>query len=596
MNRLLHTFRYLLGIILTISANAQDSYQPVEGHIMTRWASEVGPDNALPEYPRPMMVRDNWQSLNGLWDFAMTGKSRTPEEFNQQILVPYPVESALSGIKETVGPFQRVWYKKDIELDVSEEERVLLHFGAVDWESHVFVNDHYVGNHQGGYDPFSFDITDQVEPGTNTIVVTAWDPTDLGKQPVGKQSAQPRSIWYTAVTGIWQSVWLEVVPVTHISALKITPDVDESRVKIEIEVENLKDDHALLVEALTEGEVVGTSTGIPKQIFYVYLENPQLWSPDQPFLYDLKVSVLDESNQMIDEVSSYFGMRKITMEKADDGFNRLMLNDKPLFHLGPLDQGWWPDGLYTAPTDDALKYDVQVTKDLGFNMLRKHVKVEPQRFYYWCDVLGVLVWQDMPSGDMMPGKFPNRTPESKNIYRTEYKAMIDAFYNHPSIVMWVPFNEGWGQFETEAITKWTQQYDPTRLVNNTSGWTDKQVGDVHDMHRYPGPAMPEPEPNRAVVLGEFGGQALPVEDHLWINDFTKAPTHFKTSRTNEDLYNAYSEQLKALYPLKEKGLSAAVYTQTTDVESEVNGFMTYDRKVIKYSLEALKALHTKLYE
>jgi len=587
---------FLIGVVILSGSLAQTSWKPVEGHIMTRWATEVGPDNALPEYPRPMMVRENWQSLNGIWDFAITHKAGTPREFNREILVPYPVESALSGIKETVGPFRRVWYKKDLELEPAENERVLLHFGAVDWESQVFVNDHYVGTHQGGYDPFSYDITEFLESGTNTIVVTAWDPTDLGKQPVGKQSSQPRSIWYTAVTGIWQSVWMETVPNSYISSLKITPEVDENRVKVEVHVENFQDDQSLVLKALSEGEIEGSSTGIPKQPFYIYLEDPQLWSPDMPFLYDLEVTLQNEANDVLDEVSSYFGMRKITMEKAADGFNRLMLNDEPLFHLGPLDQGWWPDGLYTAPTDDALTYDIQVTKDLGFNMLRKHVKVEPQRFYYWCDVLGILVWQDMPSGDMMPGKFPNRTPESQHIFRTEYKAMIDALYNHPSIVMWVPFNEGWGQFETEDITRWTQEYDPTRLVNNASGWTDKNVGDVHDMHRYPGPAMPEPEPNRAVVLGEFGGQALPVEDHLWINDFANAPTHFKTSRTREDLFNAYSEQLKALLPLKEKGLAAAVYTQTTDVESEVNGFMTYDREVIKYELEALTALHSKLYE
>jgi len=591
----------VLGTVLLsgffLASWAQSEWEPADNPLMTRWSEEVTPDNVHSEYPRPMMQRDNWQNLNGLWDFAITDRNRKPETYERKILVPFPVEAALSGIKDTVGAFKRVWYKRTFTADAAEEERVLLHFGAVDWECYVFVNDQYVGMHQGGYDPFSFDITPFLtESGEQTLEVAVWDPTDLGKQPVGKQSTQPRGIWYTAVTGIWQTVWIETVPSSYIERLTITPDVDNQRVKVIVAIAHEMEGQTLELSAMNGSEEVSTSTGPAKQHLFLPMSDPELWTPDNPFLYDLEVVLTNEGGETVDQVSSYFGMRKISLGEAPDGNMRLMLNNEPLFHLGPLDQGWWPDGLYTAPTDDALKYDIEVTKELGFNMLRKHVKVEPQRFYYWCDKLGILVWQDMPSGDRMPDNFPNRTPESIDNFRAEYQAMIDAFYNHPSIVMWVPFNEGWGQFETEAITYWTQSYDPTRLVNNASGWTDKQVGDVHDMHRYPGPAMPDPEPNRAAVLGEFGGQALPVEDHLWITDFTNAPTHFKTSRTREDLYNAYADQLKAVYPLKTQGLAAAVYTQTTDVESEVNGFMTYDRAVIKYDQEALKELHAKLYE
>ncbi|WP_217988284.1 glycoside hydrolase family 2 protein [Aliifodinibius salipaludis] len=565
---------------------------------MTKWADEVSPENALPEYPRPMMEREHWKNLNGLWDFKITGKGNSGEDYDDQILVPYPVESALSGIKETVGAENRVWYKRLFEIDNPHEDgRVLLHFGASDWETDVRINDKYVGKHRGGYDPFTFDITDQVSgSGEQEIEITVWDPTDLGSQPVGKQTHDPHSIWYTAVTGIWQTVWIEYVPESYIKDLKITPDVDNSRVKVEVEGKNLSDDYQIHIKAKEEDKLVGESTGFHKQDFYISLDDPQLWTPDNPFLYDLEVELLGENGNTVDEVSSYFGMRKINIAKADDGHMRLFLNNEPLFHIGPLDQGWWPDGLYTAPTDDALKYDIEATKKLGYNMLRKHVKTEPQRFYYWADKLGVLVWQDMPNGDMRPGEIGKPSKETAKQFKKEYKDMIDTFYNHPSIVMWVPFNEGWGQFQTREIVEWTQEYDPTRLVNNASGWTDRGVGDVIDMHAYPGPDMPETEDNRAAVLGEYGGEALVVKDHLWVQDFSRAPDHYETSQSETQLHETYSQMMQELYDLKDNGLSAAVYTQTTDVESEVNGLMTYDREVIKFNVEELMRLHKKLIE
>ena len=571
-----------------------EGWQPADNPLMTRWTDDIDPENPLPKYPRPKMKREQWKNLNGLWDFQISGK-RGKGEYDDQILVPYPVESALSGVKKTVGAKNRVWYRRTFSINPADDERVLLHFGASDWETHVFVNDRHVGVHRGGYDPFTLDITDALsEEGEQTLEITVWDPTDKGRQPVGKQTHDPRSIWYTAVTGLWQTVWLETVPETYIQNLKVTPQVDQERAKIEVDVQGATDDHRVRAVVSTDDGEVTRATGRSRNRLFAQWDDPRLWSPGNPFLYDLEVALLDEDGTVVDRVTSYVGMRSVSVQEAAGGHTRLFLNGEPLFQMGLLDQGWWPDGLYTAPTDEALKYDIQVTKKLGYNMLRKHVKVEPQRFYYWADKLGVLVWQDMPSGDMRPGQIPERSPESAQQFRDEYKEMIDAFYHYPSIVMWVPFNEGWGQFQTREIVEWTEQYDPTRLVDNASGWTDRGVGDVVDEHHYPGPGMPEPEENRAAVLGEFGGEALVVKDHLWIQDFSEAPTHYETSQSKEALRRTYDRMIQEVDSLKEEGLAAAVYTQTTDVESEVNGVMTYDRAVIKFDEAHMREMHRAL--
>ena len=585
----------LFVALLPIRAEAQtENWQPADNPLMTRWADDVNPEEPLPEYPRPKMKREEWTNLNGLWDFQISGKAGKGE-YDDQLLVPYPVESALSGVKKTVGAKNRVWYRRTFQVDPAEDERVLLHFGASDWETHVYVNDQYVGMHQGGYDPFTFDITDELaETEEHTIEVTVWDPTDKGNQPVGKQTHDPRSIWYTAVTGIWQTVWLETVPETYIQDLTVTPQIGEERAKIEVDVEGATDDHRVrAVVSTDEGEVART-TGHPQNRLLAGWDDPRLWSPSDPFLYDLEFHLLDEEGTVVDEVSSYVGMRSVSVAEAEDGHTRLFLNGEPLFHMGLLDQGWWPDGLYTAPTDEALKYDIEVTKELGYNMIRKHVKVEPQRWYYWADKLGILVWQDMPSGDMRPGQIPERSPESAQQFKDEYKDMIDALSHYPSIVMWVPFNEGWGQFQTREIVEWTESYDPTRLVDNASGWHDRGVGDVVDEHHYPGPGMPEPEENRASVLGEFGGEALVVQEPLWIQDFSEAPTHYETSQSKEALHGTYDRMIAEVDSMKEEGLAAAVYTQTTDVESEVNGIMTYDRAVIKFDEAHMRKMHSAL--
>jgi len=578
------------------SFGQDDDWQPADSPLMTRWADDVDSEAPLPEYPRPKMKRDSWTNLNGQWDFQIADKSGKGE-YDDQILVPYPVESGLSGVKETVGAQNRVWYRRTFTATPAEDERMLLHFGASDWETHVFVNDEYVGMHQGGYDPFSFDITDALSgDGEQTIEVTVWDPTDKGNQPVGKQTHNPRSIWYTAVSGIWQTVWLETVPDTYIQDLNVTPQVDQERAKIEADVAGATSEHRVRAVVSTDDGEVTRTTGLSQNRLFAEWDDPRLWSPDDPFLYDLEVHLLDGEGNVVDQVTSYVGMRSVSVAEAQDGHMRLFLNGEPIFHIGPLDQGWWPDGLYTAPTDEALKHDIEVTKELGYNMLRKHVKVEPQRFYYWADKLGVLVWQDMPNPDIEPGQIPERSPEAIEQFKDEYKGMIDALDHYPSIVMWVPYNEGWGQDQTREIVEWTENYDPTRLVNNASGWTDRGVGDVHDEHHYPGPGMPEPEENRAVVLGEFGGEALVVEDHLWIQDFSEAPTHYETSQSREALHSTYDRMIREVDSLKDEGLAAAVYTQTTDVESEVNGLMTYDREVIKFDEAHMREMHQALIE
>jgi len=586
-----------LFVVLAVPSQAlaqEEGWQPADNPLITRWADDIDPEEPLPEYPRPKMKRENWTNLNGQWDFQISDKSGKGE-YDEQILVPYPVESALSGVKETVGAKNRVWYRRTFTANPTADERVLLHFGASDWETHVFVNDEYVGMHQGGYTPFSFDITDELtDGGEQMIEVTVWDPTDRGDQPVGKQTHDPRSIWYTAVTGLWQTVWMETVPETHIQDLKVTPQVDQERAKIEVDVAGATGEHQVRAVVSTDDGEIARTTGAPQNRLFAEWDDPRLWSPDSPFLYDLEVQLLDGDGAVVDRVTSYVGMRSVSVAEAEDGHMRLFLNGEPIFHVGPLDQGWWPDGLYTAPTDEALKYDIEVTKKLGYNMLRKHVKVEPQRFYYWADKLGILVWQDMPNSDIEPGQIPERSPEATEQFKDEYKGMIDALYHYPSIVMWVPFNEGWGQHQTRRIVAWTEDYDPTRLVNNASGWTDRGVGDVHDEHHYPGPGMPEPEENRAVVLGEFGGEALVVEDHLWIQDFSEAPTHYETSQSRNELHSTYDRMIQEVDSLKDEGLAAAVYTQTTDVESEVNGLMTYDRAIIKFDEAHMREMHQAL--
>lgn len=567
------------------------AWQPAQGPLMTRWANDVSPERVHPEYPRPQLIRKEWLNLNGLWDYAIIAKTEgKPERFSEQILVPFPVESALSGAMKRVTENDRVWYRRTFTLPKKwQGQRVMLNFGAADFETTVWVNGTEVGTHRGGYDAFSFDITSALHLVTpNEIVVSVWDPTDAGTQPRGKQIRNPHGIWYTPTSGIWQTVWLEPVSAAHIQTLEIVPDIDASVVRVKAVTPSTLTGFSLEIAVRQGKKNVAKKSFIPGSDMVIPIKNPILWSPENPFLYDLSVT-LKLGSRTVDRVDSYFGMRKTSLGKDDRGFTRMMLNNKPYFQFGPLDQGFWPDGLYTAPTDEALRYDIEMTKKLGFNMARKHVKIEPDRWYYWCDKLGLLVWQDMPSGDKyIGGNAPDitRTPESAAQFERELTALVKGRCNHPCIVMWVPYNEGWGQWDTARIVDFTRNLDPSRLVDNASGWTDRKVGDVNDMHKYPGPGSPDPEPNRAVVLGEFGGLGLPVRGHTWQAEKNWGYRSFTNS---EALADAYVDLISKLFPLiASKGLSAAVYTQTTDVEVEVNGLMTYDRALVKMDLEKVR--------
>jgi hypothetical protein len=599
----------LLFVLLLSGMPVRADWQPAKGPLMTRWAKDVRPDKVHPEYPRPQMVRKDWLKLNGLWDYAIQPrKEARPEKFDGQLLVPFPVESALSGVMKHVSPEQRLWYRRT--FDVPKEwagKRCLLHFGAVDWETVVWVNGKNVGEHRGGYDPFTFDITDALKKdGEQELVVAVWDPTDQDPQPRGKQVRRPESIWYTPTTGIWQTVWLEPVAESHIRSLKIVPDIDSETVRVTVEGAGragaevrLQIDSAVIAGTGKPAILDPAIKASGKAGEEISLEIPhagrRLWSPDRPWLYGLQVELLSEG-KVVDSVNSYFGMRKISLGKDDKGVTRILLNNKPLFQYGPLDQGFWPDGLYTAPTDEALRYDLEMTKKLGFNMVRKHVKVEPARWYYHCDKLGLLVWQDMPSGDasVAPGKGEiKRSKESAENFERELKAMIATLRNHPCIVLWVPFNEGWGQYDTKRIADLVKKEDPTRLVTCTSGWNDvADAGDVHDIHVYPGPGAPKPEAKRAIVLGEFGGLGLPLSGHTWQAEKNWG---YRSFNTQKELTAAYLQLAVNLRMLIARGLSAAVYTQTTDVEVEVNGLLTYDRAVVKMDEKRITEANKRLY-
>jgi beta-galactosidase/beta-glucuronidase len=600
----------VFGLSHIAQAQSKTGWKMIEGKISTPWAREVNAAKPHPEYPRPQLIRNNWVNLNGLWDYTIVAKNSPAQKttnWDGKILVPFAVESALSGVGRTVGKDSVLWYQLAFDFILKGKgQNTLLHFGAVDWECTVFVNGKEAGSHQGGYDPFTIDITSFLVKGKKqTIQVKVWDPSSDGPQPRGKQVKNPHAIWYTPVTGIWQTVWLENVPASYIVSTKNTPDIDKQLVGIRTVVEKSHPKDVVKITAWDGNTQVAEQEATPNSDVTVSILNPKLWSPSDPFLYGLKISLV-RNGKVIDEVSSYFAMRKISMDTDKNGVQRMLLNNQFVFQYGPLDQGWWPDGLYSAPTDEALRFDIVKTKEMGFNMIRKHVKVEPARWYRHCDELGMLVWQDMPSGDMgnnweqRPGitgaeTDRDRTPESERIYRNEWKAIIDATYNFPCIVIWVPFNEAWGQFKTEEITNWTMQYDPSRLVNSASGGNFYPVGHIIDMHNYPAPVMPKPDlfgAKQIIVLGEFGGLGLPVDKHTWQQ---KDNWGYQSFKNQEDLFNRYSSFIDRFEPLIKKGLSAAVYTQTTDVEIETNGLMTYDRKVVKFPEAKLKQIHLKLY-
>lgn len=593
----------LLSTFIAVAPVAM-AYSPVKGHIMTEWGENIDPENVWPEYPRPTMERADWKNLNGLWEYAIVGAdSRKPEKFQGEILVPFAVESALSGVGKSVGENRSLWYRRSFTVPASWKGRdVMLNFGAVDWEAEVWVNGIKVGGHKGGYTPFGLNITPALKSkGENELVVRVWDPTDRGFQPCGKQHCNPEGIWYTPVTGIWQTVWLEPVARNHIASLKTVADIDKNRLSINV-TPSSEDSRGCVTEVIVKydgAEVASgrSANGLPVDI--VMPDDVKLWSPESPALYDLEISLI-ENGKIIDKVNSYAAMRKFSTARDDNGVMRMQLNNKDIFQFGPLDQGWWPDGLYTAPSYEAMVSDVDRTHEWGFNMIRKHVKVEPELWYAYCDRNGMIVWQDMPNGDRGPEWKPRefysgpeivRSAESESCYRREWKEIMDCLYNHPSISTWVPFNEAWGQFKTVEISDWTKDYDPSRLVNPASGGNYYHCGDILDIHHYPDPSILIYDGERVNVIGEYGGIGMVSEGHIWSPERNWGYIEFKSPQEVTDRYVDYADKLAGLV---DKGISGAVYTQTTDVEGEVNGLMTYDRKVVKIDVPRVSAVNKAL--
>ena len=471
-------FINVLFLYLVLPVSAQ--WNPAGNRIKTLWGEKMDIHNVLPEYPRPIMERSEWQNLNGLWKYAIRPVGgMIPIDFDGDILVPFAIESSLSGVGKMLGEKNELWYQRDFTIPSEwKGKRVLLHFGAVDWKTDVWVNGIKVGKHTGGFTPFSFDVTGALQHGKNRLIVRVWDPTDKGPQPRGKQVSKPEGIWYTPVSGIWQTVWLEPVAQHYIAKIKTIPNIDTNQLKVEACTNDDCQDDKVEVKVFEGEQLVACGTsinGLPVEVSMP--ADVKLWSPDSPFLYQVKVTLIS-GGKVTDEIKSYAAMRKYSTRRDERGIVRMQLNNRDLFQFGPLDQGWWPDGLYTAPTDEALRYDIEKTKELGYNMIRKHIKVEPARWYTYCDQLGIIVWQDMPSGDCNPewqrtqyftGIELNRSTFSEQTYRKEWQEIVDCLYSYPCIGTWVPFNEAWGQFKTPEIAEWTKRYDPTRLVDPASG-------------------------------------------------------------------------------------------------------------------------------
>ncbi len=608
--------RIITAILLTaaIGVQAQTSgWRPAGDRLKSAWAEQVNPAAPLPEYPRPLLVRGEWQNLNGLWDYAIVGADDLcPTVFDGKILVPYPLESSLSGVQRKMMRGEVLWYDRTFTVPASWRGRdVLLHFGAIDHEATVYVNGRRVASHVGGYAAFSANITSALKDGSNRLTVRVVDSTNERFQPVGKQRLNPGgngSIWYTSVSGIWQTVWMEPVAKQHIADVRTTPDLDASRFAVDVKtVATMPSTDRVEVTLSFAGKEVAKVSAPVGQTIYVPVKKPQLWSPDSPNLYQMSVSLVARGQQ-VDCVASYAAMRKISVAQMADGVWRLQLNNKNLFHFGPLDQGYWPDGLYTAPTDEALKFDIQKTKDWGFNMIRKHMKVEPARWYYYCDSIGIMVWQDMPSicrsdqhwhprnwNDQADGA---HAADVEANYFHEWGEIISQFYSHPSIVVWTPFNEAWGQFKTSEVVEFTRSQDASRLINPASGGNHYLAGDFLDLHDYARPpVLFMNDKTRPVVLGEYGGLGRHVEGHRWVESDARTYVNYKDVK---ELTDSYVEQGEAVLRMA-KGItlddgtpaafSAAVYTQTTDVETEVNGLMTYDRKVMKMDEARIRAIN-----
>lgn len=579
------------------------------GFMKTRWTDKVDRNNPLPEYPRPQMERSDWMSLNGVYDYAIKGANcEWAEDFDGEIVVPFAVESMLSGVEKQLLPSQRLWYKKTFTIPENMKGKsILLNFAAVDWQCKVYVNKSLAGTHTGGYATFTLDITRLLNDGENELVVCVYDPTEKGWQQRGKQVIDTHGFWYVSTSGIWQSVWLEAADSCHITKLRMIPDIDEKTLKIKTFA---TEENCEVKVTVFDGETVVSENTISMDD-EIKFNDVKLWSPENPFLYDLKIELLKDG-KTVDTVKSYIGMRKFSMEKDNYGIPRFFLNNEPYFQKGLLDQGYWSDGGMTPPTDEAMIYDIETMKRLGFNMMRKHIKVELDRWYYHCDRLGMLVWQDMVSGGEYIGTFlAGVTPffgihvkddkykafkRGEKKWRDEFKRelneMLNQLFNHTCISVWVPFNEGWGQFDSVQIATSVKNFDPTRLVDHASGWHDQGAGDFNSMHRYTVPVTGRKNDGRIFALTEYGGYSRVVSDHTW--DESKS-FGYMMYKTKESLTKAYKNlHEKQVIPLIDKGLSATVYTQVSDVENEVNGIMTYDREHIKIDEDVIIDINNKL--
>lgn len=595
----------LVGIIASIAvtsaAGSVAAWKPVPDKMMTTWGSEVTPENTWREYPRPQFERSGWKNLNGLWDYAITAKNASrPVEWQGKILVPFAVESTLSGVGRLLAPDQALWYRQTISLSPKSGHRTLLNFEAVDYQSTVWINGREVGKHTGGNTPFSFDITDALQSDSNEIIVRVEDATG-GFQLRGKQTLNPKGIFYTRVSGIWQTVWLEEVPARHIVEIKLRTTIKPATITITPQLAGGAGGK-VRVTASFGGKVVASSQGTGDLV--IDLSDPRLWSPAFPNLYDLALELIDDAGNVVDSVRSYAGVREVGRKRDALGNLKFTLNGEEIFHWGPLDQGWWPDGLLTPPSDAAMRFDVDFLKQAGFNMIRKHIKVEPRRFYHYCDRVGIMLWQDQVSGGPSP-KWTRMEPEPAEAtwpdadhqqWLAELKATMDTLHNSPSIVVWVPFNEAWGQHRSMEVGKWTMANDPSRLVNIASGGNFWPIGHIADHHNYPNPDFPLKDKrfdDFIKVVGEFGGHGLPVEGHLW--NPGKHNWGYGGLPKDKDEYTArYVKSLDLLNDLKAQGIAAGIYTQTTDVEGEINGLMTYDRKVAKTPALRLAELHQRL--
>jgi len=597
----LHTIFILTSLCIALNAEA---WNPVGDGMLTQWGESLDPAKVHQEYPRPQMKRGEWLNLNGLWEYAIIQRNAVePASYDGEILVPFSPQSALSGVGRDVTANEEICYRRSFRIPHGwKGKRILLNFGAVDWQAEVWLNGVKVGSHTGGYTPFTFDVTPALGDGDNILIVKVWDPGQSVKHPIGKQHDKAETIWYTNQSGIWQTVWLEPVSAAHITRLKLTPDLNRKLLSIEA-LSSVVPDALVEVTLIDGGGRRISAKGYANIPFELAMpEWAELWSPDNPKLYSLEVKLL-LNGKVVDKVDSYTAFRKFSIAKCDNGNVRLMLNDRPLFHFGLLDQGWWPDGLYTAPSDEALRYDLEKTKEWGFNMVRKHIKVELATWYAHCDSLGLIVWQDMPSIDGFPpagvwdmprykiGPEMEYSEWEKENYYKEWGEIIDLVYNSPSVGVYVPFNEAWGQFDTVKTTEWTKVYDPTRLVNPASGGNNFPVGDILDWHHYPDPVMFARDPDRANVVGEYGGLGLVVPGHRWNNGEIFQYAGFADS---DALCDEYEVQAENLLRLVQQGISAGVYTQTTDVENEINGLMTYDRKVVKIDEQRIRRINRRI--